>query len=192
MYRKTFYGGVVLNEKGALDHYDPPKFTSNNYKNWIAILNLRICSGCKALHGKIYTQSENPIPYPPLHHKCRCKIKPMSAVLVGNATKDGQNGADWYLRNYGTFPNYYIDDIGLKILGWKSGDKPSKYAPGKMYTKGVYDNSDGHLPVKPGRIWYEADINYTPGKRNKHRILWSNDGLMFVTYDHYMTFYEIV
>ena len=149
MYRKTFYGGVVLNEKGALDHYDPPKFTSNNYKNWIAILDLRICSGCKALHGKIYTQSENPIPYPPLHHKCRCKIKPMSAVLVGNATKDGQNGADWYLRNYGTLPNYYIDDIGLKILGWKSGDKPSTYAPGKMYTKGVYDNSDGHLPVKP-------------------------------------------
>lgn len=120
MYRKTFYGGVVLNEKGALDHYDPPKFTSNNYKNWIAILDLRICSGCKALHGKIYTQSENPIPYPPLHHKCRCKIKPMSAVLVGNATKDGQSGADWYLRNYGTLPNYYVDDIGLKYLDGKA------------------------------------------------------------------------
>jgi len=62
-------------------------------------------------------------------------IKPMSAVLVGNATKDGQNGAGWYLRNYGTLPNYYVDDIGLKILGWKSGDKPSKYAPGKNVYK---------------------------------------------------------
>lgn len=67
-----------------------------------------------------------------------------------------------------------------------------KYAPGKMFTKGVYDNSDKHLPDKPGRVWYEADINYTPGKRNKHRVLWSNDGLIFVTYDHYTTFYEIV
>ncbi len=37
-----------------------------------------------------------------------------------------------------------------------------------------------------------ADINYYEGKRNKHRILWSNDGLMFVTYDHYETFYEII
>ena len=53
-------------------------------------------------------------------------------------------------------------------------------------------NSDGHLPQKPGRIWYEADINYTPGRRNLHRILWSNDGLIFVTYDHYETFYEII
>lgn len=114
MYKKTFYEGVVLNEKGALDHYDPPKFTSNNYKNWIANLDFRICSICKALHGKIYSQSENPIPYPPLHQKCRCIIKPVTAVRVGDATKDGQNGADWYLRNYGTLPNYYIDDIGLK------------------------------------------------------------------------------
>lgn len=43
----------------------------------------------------------------------------------------------------------------------------------------------------PGRIWYEADINYYEGRRNKHRILFPNDGLIFVTYDHYLTFYEI-
>lgn len=41
------------------------------------------------------------------------------------------------------------------------------------------------------RIWYEADINYTGGFRNGHRIVYSNDGLIFVTYDHYNTFYEI-
>lgn len=192
MYKKIFYGGCILIEKGKNDTYNPPTFTSSNYKNWIAILDIKLCVVCRSQHGKIYTKSENPIPYPPIHQHCRCSIQPMKSVLVGNATKDGQNGADWYLRYFGVLPNYYIDEIGLKKLGWKSGDKPSKYAPGKMFTKGVYDNFDNHLPVKPGRIWYEADINYTPGKRNKHRILWSNDGLMFVTYDHYMTFYEIV
>ena len=61
-----------------------------------------------------------------------------------------------------------------------------------MFTNGVYNNLDKHLPDKSGRIWHEADINYTPGKRNKQRILWSNDRLIFATYDHYMTFYEIV
>jgi len=55
-----------------------------------------------------------------------------------------------------------------------------------------YYNDDGHLPGAPGRIWYEADINYKTGKRNTQRIVWSNDGLIFVTYDHYETFYEIV
>lgn len=59
-------------------------------------------------------------------------------------------------------------------------------------TAGIYRNFDGHLPQAPGRIWYEADINYKTGKRNNQRVLWSNDGLIFVTYDHYETFYEII
>lgn len=61
-----------------------------------------------------------------------------------------------------------------------------------MLTGGMYNNKNKHLPDAPGRVWYEADINYYEGKRNKHRILWSNDGLIFVTYDHYETFYEII
>lgn len=64
--------------------------------------------------------------------------------------------------------------------------------PDTMITMGEYLNEDNHLPDAPGRIWYEADINYYEGRRNRHRILWSNDGLIFVTYDHYETFYEVV
>ena len=55
----------------------------------------------------------------------------------------------------------------------------------------VYKNREGKLPHANGRIWYEADINYTSGHRGTERILYSNDGLVFVTYDHYRTFYEI-
>ena len=63
-----------------------------------------------------------------------------------------------------------------------------------MLTKGVYHNRDGHLPSSAGRIWYEADINYDSkiGYRGTDRILFSNDGLIFVTYDHYHTFKEII
>ena len=56
---------------------------------------------------------------------------------------------------------------------------------------GVYDNDNKHLPESPGRIWYEADINYDTGYRNDHRIIYSNDGLVFATYNHYMTFVQI-
>ena len=42
------------------------------------------------------------------------------------------------------------------------------------------------------KMWYEADINYTTGKRNSEKIVYSNDGLIFVTYNHYKTFIEIV
>ena len=84
-----------------------------------------------------------------------------------------------------------MQNSDLRALGWKSGKPPKRYAPWKMYTRCVYDNDDGHLPSAPGRIWYEADINYYEGRRNGHRILYSNDGLIFATYDHYLTFYEI-
>ena len=52
-------------------------------------------------------------------------------------------------------------------------------------------NDKEKLPRAPGRTWYEADIDYMYGKRNLKRILYSNDGLVFVSEDHYQTFYEI-
>ena len=43
-----------------------------------------------------------------------------------------------------------------------------------------------------GRKWYEADLDYDSGFRNEKRLLYSNDGLIFVSYDHAQTFYEII
>ena len=115
----------------------------------------------------------------------------MDAIAPGDATRDGENGADYYLRFYGTLPDYYISRSDLIALGWKSSKPPAKYAPGKMLFGGVYSNKEQKLPSAPGRVWYEADINYYSGKRNGHRIVFSNDGLVFVTYDHGFTFYEV-
>ena len=72
-----------------------------------------------------------------------------------------------------------------KALGWKAilGNL-TDVAPDKMI--------GGDIPHAPGRIWYEADINFTDSYRTRHRILSSNDVLIFVTYDHYETFVEIV
>ncbi len=53
-------------------------------------------------------------------------------------------------------------------------------------------NKEKKLPKKAGRIWYEADFDFTEGFRNNKRILYSNDGLIFVSLDHAQTFYELV
>ena len=116
----------------------------------------------------------------------------MKSVVAGFGTKDGINGADWWLKYKGRLPDYYITLDGLYALGYGWGEVPRKFAPGKMVTRGIYHNKDGHLPDASGRIWYEADINYYEGKRHKHRVYWSNDGLIFVTYDHGKTFYEVI
>ena len=113
--------------------------------------------------------------------------------MAGNATKEGKGGADWWLKHYDELPDYYITKTEAKQLGCiRYKGNLDKVAPGKMLTKGIYRNEDGHLPDTAGRIWYEADINYEKGYRSNDRILFSNDGLIFVTYDHYKTFVEIV
>ena len=119
-------------------------------------------------------------------------IRKMQTIVSGTATINGINGADWQIKNRGKLPEYYITKNELSILGWRTGDKVSKFAKGKMLTRGKYMNMNKHLPSKDGREWFEADINYLSGKRDGQRILWSNDGLIFVNYDHYETFYEIV
>lgn len=160
-------------KRGALDSYDRSTVKSDYYKDWVTTLEERTCFVCRSQNGQIYEMSEIAMPQPPLHPNCRCKILPMEAVVAGNATKDGNNGADWWLKYFGVLPHYYITRDELIKLGWRDGNKLSKFAPNKMYCKGVYDNRDNHLPQVSGRIWYEADIHYTPGRRNRQRILWS-------------------
>ena len=170
----------------------PQIATSLKYKHWISVEDLRRCLDCENNHGKIWLIYETPNPKPPIHPKCRCSIELMQSIKAGTATINGKGGADWVLKQNSLLPDYYITKEDAQVKGWKPGKWPSNFVPGKMITRGVYYNDDGHLPTAPGRIWYEADINYKIGKRNDQRILWSNDGLIFVTYDHYITFYEII
>ncbi len=165
--------------------------TSHNYKHWVSFLDLRRCIKCEENHGKIWLISEIPEFKPPIHPYCRCTIELLQAIKAGTATIKGINVADWTLNYKGELPDYYITIKELKSLGWSKGKAISKFVTDKPLTKGINKNKSGHLPQVSGRIWYEADINYTAGPRNSQRVLWSNDGLIFVTYDHYETFFEI-
>lgn len=164
---------------------------SKKWKNWVARMDDRTCKECKEMHGKIYAIDEEVEPAPPLHMNGRCTIELLKTILAGNATKKGAEGADWYLKYYGTLPDYYVNKKDARKAGWrkKKGNLADKL-PGKMLF-GEYENRNNKLPHLINRHWYEADINYARGHRNNERILFSNDGLIFVTYDHYDTFSEI-
>ena len=185
-------GTVHTAEKGLLDIFIPETTVSNRWKHWKATIDFKTCTDCLNHHGKIYRMDEYIPQEPPLHPFCRCVIEPMRAVEHGEATYDGENGADYTLFTRGILPDYYITRESAIALGWKSSKPLAKYAPGKMLFGGIYYNTEGRLPSAPGRVWFEADINYYSGKRNGHRVMFSNDGLIFVTYDHCITFYAIV
>lgn len=165
---------------------------STKWKMWKATLDIKTCLSCRRNNGRIYEIGEIAYPSPPLHPGCRCVIERMLSLVAGTATRDAENGADWFLKVYGKLPSYYITPEQAEKKGWnpKLGNLFLK-CPGKMIFGGVYENRNLHLPTIPNRVWYEADINYTKGFRGTQRIVFSNDALIFVTYDHYQTFIEI-
>lgn len=165
---------------------------SKKWKMWKAILDIKTCYDCREKHGKIYEIKEKVIPPPPLHWSCRCQIVKLRAILAGNATTLGTKGADWWIKYYGKLPDYYVTKSEAEKAGWKRKKANlGQIASGTMIGGNVYQNKNGHLPSAPDRIWYEADLNYSTGYRGNDRIVYSNDGLIFVTYDHYKTFMEI-
>jgi hypothetical protein len=96
-----------------------------------------------------------------------------------------------YLKEHGELPDYYITKSEAKSMGWvPSKGNLCEVAPGKAIGGDVWTNRQKSLPTKSGRKYYEADLNYNCGNRNADRVVFSNDGLVFVTFDHYRSFEE--
>ena len=95
-----------------------------------------------------------------------------------------------FLHVYGQLPGNFITKAEAQALGWPGGDL-SKYAPGKSIGGDRFGNYEGQLPTAKGRKYFECDIDFDGKFRNAKRIIFSNDGLIFYTEDHYTTFEEI-
>ena len=95
-----------------------------------------------------------------------------------------------YIHTYGWLPDNFLSKKEANSLGWQGGDL-HKYAPGMSIGGDNFGNYEKHLPTKKGRKYYECDIDYNGGKRNAKRIVFSNDGLIFYTDDHYNSFTQL-
>ena len=97
-----------------------------------------------------------------------------------------------YLHTYSRLPSNYISKQDAEKLGWDSGKgNLSDVLPGRSIGGSVFGNYEGALPAAKGRKYYECDVDYKGGYRNAKRIIYSNDGLIFYTEDHYKTFEEL-
>ena len=93
-----------------------------------------------------------------------------------------------YLHLYGHLPDNFITKKQAQKLGW-SGGSLEPYAPGCSIGGSRFGNYEGMLPDKEGRTWTECDIDTMGAKsRGPKRIVFSNDGLIYYTGDHYKSF----
>ena len=97
-----------------------------------------------------------------------------------------------YIHEFGHLPDNFITKTAAKKAGWVSSKgNLDDVCPGKSIGGSEFYNDDGQLPDAKGRRWKECDIGYTGGYRGAERIVFSNDGLIFYTGDHYRTFEQL-
>lgn len=93
-----------------------------------------------------------------------------------------------YLIQYGQLPDNFITKKEARKLGW-SGGSLEPYAPGKCIGGDYFGNYEEVLPVVSGRTYHECDIDTLNAKsRGAKRIIYSDDGQIYYTEDHYKTF----
>lgn len=94
-----------------------------------------------------------------------------------------------YLREHQRLPDFYITKKQARAEGWDASvGNLCSAVPGRAIGGDRFSNREKRLPQKAKRVWREADINYHCGRRQADRLIYSNDGLIYITRDHYRTF----
>ncbi|MFE7558506.1 polymorphic toxin-type HINT domain-containing protein [Kitasatospora sp. NPDC057500] len=127
---------------------------------------------------------------PVLVHNSTC-------IQLGNnlAAAEAANPLIESLQQTGGLPSNYVTKAQAAAAGWKPGKALGNSIPGGQIGGDVFENTNGVVPPAPGRTWQEADLGLNPmmsrAKQPGWRLLYSNDGLAYVTSDHYETAYQL-
>ncbi len=91
-----------------------------------------------------------------------------------------------YLHAFAELPFNYLTKSEARELGWDSASGNLwEVAPGMSIGGDRFGNREGLLPDARDRTWYECDVNYQGGYRGAERLLFSDDGLIYYSGDHY-------
>lgn len=126
-----------------------------------------------------YSQPEDPQPE---------DIQPEETLLDEAGSYTTREDVALYIHTYGRLPDNFITKDEAASLGWEGGGL-EKIAPGKCIGGDRFGNYEGLLPKAQGRSYKECDIDTLGAeKRGAKRIVFSNDGLIYYTDDHYESF----
>ena len=113
---------------------------------------------------------------------------PEDAAIDQSGSYTGKDEVALYIHTYGCLPPNFMTKDEARALGWEGGGL-DPYADGMCIGGDRFGNYEGLLPDAPGRTWTECDIDTLHAdSRGAKRIVFSNDGLIYYTGDHYESF----
>ena len=148
------------------------------FVRWLALLltAMVLLSGCALL--------EAPVQQP--------TVEVTQAAISESSAYSSKDEVAEYLHEFGHLPPNYLTKKEAQDLGWvASKGNLWEVAPGKSIGGDRFGNREGLLLEAPGRKYYECDIDFDGSYRNAKRIIYSNDGLIFYTEDHYESFQQL-
>jgi len=93
----------------------------------------------------------------------------------------------YYVKSKHKLPDFYITKSEAKRQGWiPSKGNLCEVLPGKAIGGDYFSNREKQLPK--GGQYFEADVNYSCGNRNSDRIIFTKNGDVWLTKNHYRTF----
>lgn len=117
------------------------------------------------------------------------EVVEVETTIDENGTYTSKEDVALYIHTYNHLPSNFITKNKAKELGWDSSKgNLGKVAPGMSIGGDKFGNREGLLPKKDSRQYYECDIDSDGSFRNAKRIIFSNDGLIYYTEDHYESF----
>lgn len=92
-----------------------------------------------------------------------------------------------YVKSNHELPDYYITKSESRKQGWvPSEGNLCDVLPGKAIGGDKFSNREKTLPS--GKQYFEADVNYNCGNRNADRIVFTKEGEVYLTKNHYKSF----
>ena len=114
-----------------------------------------------------------------------------AAELDENGSYTTKEDLALYIHTYGHLPKNFITKKDAEKAGW-SGGSLEKVLPGMCIGGDYFGNYEGLLPKAKGRKWTEGDVDTLGAKsRGGERIVFSNDGLIYYSPDHYDSFEQL-
>lgn len=111
---------------------------------------------------------------------------PAGSSIDENGSYTTKEDVALYIHTYGKLPQNFITKKQARELGW-SGGSLEPYAPGMCIGGDRFGNYEGLLPE--GHSYTECDINTLGAdSRGAERIIFSSNGLIYYTGDHYAHF----
>ena len=131
---------------------------------------------------------ETPTAETPPAEEFTAEEPPAEELLPEDGSYTTKEDVALYIHTYGRLPDNFITKKEAEQLGWPGGSL-EPYAPGMCIGGNRFGNYEGLLPEKKGRTYTECDIDTLgASKRGAKRIVFSNDGLIYYTDDHYESF----